>query len=124
MIMTRGEEPADRVRKAHNLVVKAASCWNAGSVAAVEGCLAALEESASELQVAVADATGRANSLWGIGSEVLQIKERVARIERLSALAAAFLRAGAESSGASPLYRAGGFEDLDSLSTPTTRIQA
>jgi hypothetical protein len=118
------EEPADRVRKAHNLLVRAASCWNAGNVAAVEECLAALEESASELQVAVADAAGRANSLRGVRSEVLQMKERVARIERLSALAAAFLRGAPESSGASPLYRAGGFEDLDSLSTPTTRIQA
>ena len=124
MIMSWGDEPADRVRKAHNLVVRAASCWNAGSVAAVEECLAALEESASELQVAVASAAGRANSLRGIRSEVLQMKERVARIERLSSLAAAFLRGGAESNGASPLYRADGFEDLDFSSTPTTRIHA
>jgi hypothetical protein len=122
--MIRGEEPVERIRKAHNLVVRASDCWNAGSVAAVEECLAALEESAAELRVARAEAVGRTSSLRGIGSEIPQIKERVARIERLSALAAAFLRGGAESGGDSPLYRAGGFEDLDSLSMPTTRIQA
>jgi hypothetical protein len=116
--MIRGEEPIDRIRKAHNLVVGAANCWNAGSIAAVEKCAAVLEESAAELRAAEAAAAGRADSLRGIRSEILQIKERAARLERLSALAAALLRGGTESHGASLfLYRAGGFDDTDSSLT-------
>jgi hypothetical protein len=128
--MIRAEEPADRIRKAHNLVLKAANCWNAGNVAAVEECLAALEESAAELRVAGAAAAGHADSLSGFRNEILQIKEGAARMERLSALAAAFLRGGSQFIGASPLYRAGGFEDTDSsLTAPasfmaSTEIQA
>jgi hypothetical protein len=122
--MIRGKEPIDRIRKAHSLVVRAAKCWNAGNVAAVEECVAVLEESAAELRAAEAAAVGRADSLRGIRSEILQMKERVARIERLPDLAAAFLRGGAGSSGASPLYRAGGFADTDFSPMATTRIQA
>jgi len=122
--MIRGKEPIDRIRKAHSLVARAAKCWDAGNVAAVEQCVAGLEESAAELRAAEAAAVGRADSLRGVRSEILQMKERVALLERLSDLAAAFLRGGPRSNGASPLYRAGGFEDTDFSPIATTRIQA
>jgi hypothetical protein len=117
-------EPIERIRKAHNLAVNAAKCWHAGSLAALEACLAALEESSAELRTAEATALGRPNSLQAFRGEIVKIKEEVARIEKLSDLAAAFLRGGGEFSGASPLYRAGGFQDSDTSSMPTTRIQA
>jgi len=122
--MIAGKEPLDRIRKAHSLVVRAAKCWNAGDVAAVEECVAVLEESAVELRAAEAAAAGRTESLRGVRIEILQMKERVARIERMSDLAAAFLRGGTGSNSASPLYRAGGFEEPELLPTATTRIQA
>jgi hypothetical protein len=122
--MMRGEESADHIRKAHNLVAKAAKCWNAGNLAAVEECVAALEESAVELRFVEAAAVGNLDSLRGFRSEILEMKERVVRIERLSDLAAAFLRRGPESAGDSPLYRAGGFEDSGSPVIATTMIQA
>jgi hypothetical protein len=122
--MTNREEPIDRIRKACNLTAKAAECWNAGNLAAVEQCLATLEESAAELRAAQATAIGRPDSLPGVRDEILQMKERVTRIESLSDLAAAFLRRGRQSAGDSPMYRAGGFEDTDHSSAATTRIQA
>jgi hypothetical protein len=122
--MIPGKEPIDRIRKAHSLVVRAAKCWNAGNVSAVEECVAVLEESAAELRAAEAAAAGRADSLRGVRGEILQMKERVARIERMSDLAAAFLRGGSGSNGASPLYRAGGFEETELSPMATTRIQA
>jgi hypothetical protein len=122
--MTHGEEPIDRIRKAHNLVAKAAECWNAGSLASVEECLYTLEESAAELRAAEATAMRRRDSLAGFRDEILQMKKRVTRIESLSDLAAAFLRRGRQSAGDSPMYRAGGFEDTDHSLVATTRIQA
>jgi hypothetical protein len=122
--MNRGEEAIDRVRKAGDLLAKAEERWNAGSPAVVEECIATLEESAAELCAAQETAAGRADSLRGLSNEILQIRERVVRIERLSDLAAAFLRGGSPSMGGSPLYRADGFEDTDSSLTETTRIQA
>lgn len=122
--MTQREEPVDRIRKAHNLVAKATECWNAGSLAAVEECLATLEESAAELRAAQATAVGRPDSLRGYRDEIHQMKERVARIESLADLAAAFLRRGRQSADDSPMYRAGGFEDTDHSLVATTRIQA
>jgi len=122
--MIRGKEPIDRIRKAHSLVVKAANRWNAGNLAAVEECVAALEESAAELRAAEMAAIGHADSLRGFRSEILEMRERVGRIEWLSDLAAAFLRGGPESAGGSPLYRAGGFADTDSSFIATTMIQA
>jgi len=122
--MTRGEEPIDRIRKAHNLVARAVERWNAGSLAAVEECLATLEESAAELGAAQATAMGRPDSLPGLRDEILQMKASVARIESLSDLAAAFLRAGRQSAGDSPGYCAGGFEVTDISLAATTRIQA
>jgi hypothetical protein len=122
--MTDSEEPIDRIRKAHNLVAKAAERWNAGNLAAVEECLAGLEESAAELRAAQATAMVRPDSLPGVKDEILQMKERVTRLESLSDLAAAFLRGGLQSAGDSPLYRAGGFEDTNHSLVATTRIQA
>jgi hypothetical protein len=119
--MTKRQDPADRIRNAHSLVVKAANSWNAGSFAAVESCAAVLEESAAELRAAAA---GSADSLRGLRREILQMKERVGRIERLSDLAAAFLRGGPESSGDSPLYRAGGLADSESSFRETTKAMA
>jgi len=121
--MNRGEEAIDRIRKAGNLLAKAEERWNAGSPAVVEQCVATLEESAAELFAAHETAAGRTDSLRGLRNEILQIRERVVRIERLSDLAAAFLRGGSASMGGSPLYRADGFEDTDSSLTATTRIQ-
>jgi hypothetical protein len=123
-MMTQREQPVDRIRKAHNLVARAEECWNAGSLAAVEACLATLEESAVELRAAQAIAMGRPDSLPGLRNEILQMKEKVIRIESLSDLAAAFLRRSRQSTGDSPMYRAGGFEDNDHSLAPTTRIQA
>jgi hypothetical protein len=128
--MTHGEEPIDRIRKAHSLVAKAAESWNAGSLAAVGECLATLEESAAELQAAEAtmgrpDTQARHDdSRPGFRDEILEMKKRVTRIESLSDLAAAFLRRGRQSAGDSPMYRAGGFEDTDYSLAATTRIQA
>jgi hypothetical protein len=122
--MIRGEEPIDRIRNAHRLVVKAANCWNAGNLAAVEECVAALEESAADLRAAEVAAIGHADSLRGFRSEILEMKERVGRIERLADLAAAFLRGGPASAGDSPLYRAGGFADMEPSFTANTMIQA
>jgi hypothetical protein len=122
--MIPGKEPIDRIRTAHRLVVRAAKCWDAGNVAAVEECVAVLEESAAELRAVEEAAIGRVDSLRGVRSEILEIQERVAPIERLSDLAAAFLRGGAGTNGASPLYRAGGFEETELSPTATTRIQA
>lgn len=124
-MMIRGKDPIDSIRKAHSLVVRAANCWNAGSVAAVEECVAVLEESAAELRAVEAAAAGSADSLRGVRSEILQLKDRVARIERLSDLAAAFLGGGPEASGASVLlYRPDGLEDASSFPPATTGIQA
>lgn len=122
--MNREEEPMDRIRKAGDLLARAEEGWNAGSPAVVEQCIATLEESAAELSAARETAAGRADSLQGLRNEILQVKERVVRIERLSDLAATFLRGGAASAEGSPLYRADGFEDIDSSLTTTTRIQA
>jgi hypothetical protein len=122
--MTQREEPVDHIRKAHNLVAKAEECWNAGNLAAVEECLAALEQSAAELRAARSTATGYPDSLSGLRDQILQMKAGVTRIESLSDLAAAFLRTGRPSPDRSPMYRAGGFEDTDHLPVETTRIQA
>jgi hypothetical protein len=122
--MNRGEEPIDRVRKAGNLVAKAAERWNAGNPAVVEECVATLEESAAELRAVMTTVMGRTESLRGLRNEIFQIKERVVRMERLSQLAAAFLRGGSVAAGGSPLYLAGGFEDKESSLMATTAIQA
>jgi hypothetical protein len=122
--MNPGEQPTDRIRKAGNLVAKAAERWNAGNIAVVEECVAALEESAAELRAAMTTAIGRTESLRGCRSEILQIKESAAGIERMSDLAAAFLRGGVDPAGDSPLYRAGGFEVTDRSLVANTRIQA
>jgi hypothetical protein len=124
--MTCGEETVDRIRNAHNLVTKAAKCWNAGNVAALQECVATLEKSAVELRAAAATATIlHGGSLPGFSAQIFQIKERVAWIERQSDLAAAFLRSNSESTRDSPLYRPGGLEDAPDSSSPvTTRIQA
>ena len=122
--MNRGEEAIDRIRKAGNLLARAEERWNAGSPAVVEQCIATLEESAAELCAARETAAVRADSLRGLRNEILQMKEKVARIERLSDLAATFLRGGSGSAGGSRLYRADGFEDTDSSLTATTRMQA
>jgi hypothetical protein len=122
--MNHGEEPADRIRKAGNLVSKAAERWNAGSPVVVEECAATLEETVAELHAVMATAMGRPDSLRGLRNEIFRIKEEVARMERLSHLAAAFLGGGSEAAGGSPLYRAGGFEDTGCLSMATTAIQA
>jgi hypothetical protein len=122
--MIRGEEPIERIRKAHSLIAKAANCWNAGSTAAVEECVAVLEESAAELRAAQTAAAGSAESLRGCRNEILQMKERAARIERLPNLAARLLSAGQGSGGESPLYCAGGLAKADSSPTATMIIQA
>jgi len=122
--MTHRAEPVDHIRKAHKLMARAEERWNAGNLAAVEECLATLEESAAELRAAQATAIGRPDFLRGLRDEILQMKERVTRIGSLSDLAAAFLRRGRQSAGDSPMYRAGGFEDTDRSLAPTTRIQA
>jgi hypothetical protein len=114
----------DRIRKAHSLLAKAAECWNAGKLAAVKECVVTLEESAAELRAAKAAAIGRADTLRGCRSQILQMKERTAWIESLSDFAAAFLRVGRQSAGDSPMYRAGGFEDTNHSLAATTRIQA
>src|ERR1700728_2544845 len=121
--MIRGEEPVDRIRKAGKLVAKAAARWNAGNLVVVEECAAALEESAAELRAAMTSAVGRGDSLRGARDEILQLKEGVTRIGRLSDLAAAFLGGGRHSAGDSPMYSAGGFADTDHSSGATTRIQ-
>ena len=78
----------------------------------------------AELLAARATAVGREDSLRGLRNEILQMKEGVVRIERLSDLATAFLRGG-ESVADSPLYRPGGFEESrDSSWISTTRVQA
>jgi hypothetical protein len=128
-MITGGEEkrdkPIDLIRRAHNLVAEAAERWNAGSFPAVEECLAKLQESAAELRTARSMAVENADSLRGRRDEILQIKGRVAGIERLSDLAAAFLCVGSASAGNSPLYRAGGAEDICYSSRPATKgIQA
>jgi len=122
--MTRAEEAIDRIRKAGNLLAKAEEHWNAGSPAVVEECMTTLQESAAELCAARETVAVCADSLRGLRNEILQMKDRVVRIERLSDLAAAFLRGGSASTGGSPLYRPGGFEETDSSLTATTRIQA
>ena len=119
------EEPTDHIRKAHDLVAEAAERWNAGNFSAVEECLAKLRESAAELRAVRSIAIENADSLRNRGNEILQIKAKVAGIERLSDLAAAFLRVGSESARNSPLYRPGGVEDTRGSSrTATTGIQA
>jgi hypothetical protein len=122
--MIRGEDPADRIRKAGKLVARTEARWNAGNLLVVEECAAALEESAAELCAAMTTAIGRPASLRGVKDEICQLKEGVTRIERLSDLAAAFLRGGRQSGCDSPMYSAGGFADTDHSSVATTRIQA
>src|SRR6202012_650470 len=103
--------------------VKAEQSWNAASPSMVERCVAVLEESARELQAVRASATQL--ELSGLTSELLRMKSAATRLERLSDLAAAFLRGDAVTTGASPLYRHDGFAEA-SASAPTlsTRIQA
>jgi hypothetical protein len=122
--MIRGEEPVERIRKADRLIANAANCWNAGNMAAVEECAAMLEESAAELRAAETAAAGNAESLRGFRNEILQMKERAGRMERLPDLAARLLSAGQGSGGESPLYRAGGLAETDFPFAATTVIQA
>jgi hypothetical protein len=122
--MIQVEEPADRIRRANNLIAAAAERWNAGDPAALEQCLSALEESVVELHAAEGMASGNPGSLHGFGEEIRRMKTRVAGIERMSDLASAFLR-GTQATEDSPLYRSGGFEATPDLSyRATTTIQA
>jgi HEAT repeat protein len=126
--VTATEDPIKLLHNARNLLAGAAACWNAGDPAAIDRCVAALDQSASELRAAEAVAIVDPKSLTGFGSEILQIRDQVAGIERLLDLASSFLRGGGWSSGDSLLYRVDGLEDTDSSLRATamaaTRIQA
>jgi hypothetical protein len=128
--MIRKEEPIDRIRKAHSLVTQAAICWHAGNVGAVEESLAALEESAAQLRAFEAAVTEPVNSLTGfriltgVRSEILRMKDDVAKMEHLSNLAARFLGGSPESCDDSPLYGAGGIAEANSSLGLRTIIQA
>lgn len=105
------EHSVECVCRAHSLVTQAAQCWNAGSIAAVHECVIILEQSAAELRAATAASRGRAACSWEFRNEILLMKKSVARLERLSDLAAAFLRSGVAPLGESPLYRPDGFAE-------------
>ncbi len=117
-------DPASRVRKASGLLAAAAGRWNAGSVTALGNCLSALEQSAAELRAIDAKLLEQAKPSADLRADLLEVKNHIAELARMSDFAASMLRGGIRIASDSPLYGSGGREEAPDVTSHATAIQA